>query len=75
MTAPTPRYLRRKEAAQWFSDRGLTHVTVAHLADLADAGRGPPYSRMGRHAYYKEPDLVAWLATALKPATRGRAAA
>lgn len=75
MNAPTPRHLRRTEAAQWFAERGLTHVTVAHLADLADRGRGPPYSRLGRYVYYAEPDLQAWVAEALQPSTRARAPA
>lgn len=67
-----PRYLTRKEAAAWFQAKGLKHVTVAHLSDLADTGRGPPYSRMGKYVYYTETDLQAWLETAMQPSTRAR---
>jgi hypothetical protein len=66
------RYLTRKEASAWFQAKGLRHVTVSHLSDLADAGRGPPYSRMGKYVYYTETDLRAWLATAMQPSTRFR---
>lgn len=67
-----PRYLSRKEAAAWFHRRGLTHVTVPYLGKLADAGRGPDYSRMGRLTYYAEPALEAWLQEQLRPVTRAR---
>lgn len=71
----TERYLTRKEASAWFQERGVRHVTPSHLSDLADAGRGPPYSRMGKYVYYTEHDLQAWLATAMQPSTRFRGAA
>lgn len=72
---PDEPLLNRKEAAEWFATRGLRHVTVTHLRDLADRGKGPEYSRMGRHAYYAPSALSAWLSTALKPVTRTRAPA
>jgi hypothetical protein len=68
----TPRYLRRKDAAAWFQERGLSHVTMKHLADLADHGRGPRYSRMGKYVYYAADDLQAWLNEHLRPAEPGR---
>lgn len=68
-----PRYLRRPEAAQWFQGQGIAHVTVKHLADLADQGRGPAYHRMGKYVYYAEAALQAWLDETLQPAERGRA--
>ena len=54
-----PRYYRRSDAAKWFAERGLLHVTAGHLADLADQGAGPAYHRLGRYAYYAEADLQA----------------
>ncbi len=65
-------HLSRADAAAWFAARGFTHITSAHLSDLADRGKGPPYSRLGKRAYYAESDLQAWLAASLKPATTGR---
>lgn len=64
--------LNRADAAAWFQARGYTHVTTRHLARLADAGRGPPYARLGKHAYYRHADLRAWLDQALRPVERGR---
>lgn len=73
-SSTAPRYLNRADAAAWLRDRGITHVTSGHLADLANSGRGPPYSRMGRYTYYAQTDLEAWLAQALKPTQRARGA-
>jgi hypothetical protein len=66
MTAP---HLTRPAAAEWFAARGFTHLTVRHLSDLADRGRGPRYSRLGKRAYYAESDLQAWLEASLRPST------
>jgi hypothetical protein len=65
-------YLSRAGAADWCAERGLRHVTVRHLAELADSGKGPPYSRMGKYVYYKRADLEAWLAKTLRPVQRAR---
>jgi hypothetical protein len=65
-------YLSRQEAAETCQQRGLRHVTVKHLADLADTGKGPPYSRMGKYAYYARADLDAWVAASLRPASRSQ---
>jgi hypothetical protein len=72
--AEVVRYLNRKEAAAWFFEQGLKHVTARHLSDLADRGAGPPYQRMGKHAYYAEADLAAWRDAQLRQVMRGRKA-
>lgn len=71
----TARHLNRREAAEWFQARGFRHVTVRHLSDLADTGRGPEYARIGKYVYYAETALQTWLDANLKPVTRGRAPA
>ncbi|NKC30169.1 hypothetical protein [Falsiroseomonas selenitidurans] len=66
------RWLDRKAAAAWCEGRGFRHITAVHLRDLANGGKGPPYSRMGKYVYYRETDLAAWLADAVVPVTRCR---
>lgn len=59
--------ITRTQAAEWFQARGYRHVTSQHLTTLAERGKGPPYARLGKYAYYDPADLEAWLIQSLKP--------
>ena len=48
------RWLLRKDAAKYL---GLSLSTLAHMAC---EGRGPRYSRPGKHTRYRKSDLDAW---------------
>ena len=47
-------------------------VTATTLAKLAGAGRGPAYTRFGKHVVYRPGDLDEWIRAEIKPAVRGR---
>lgn len=64
-------YLSRGDAAAFLQQKGVP-VTAGQLAKLASSGRGPSYSRFGKHALYRPEDLLTWLASELKPVTHGR---
>lgn len=67
-------YLTRADAAAWFKARGLGHITVAVLGNLAHQRKGPSYIRVGRITYYRAEDLTAWLDAQPRqpgPAARG----
>ena len=53
------RRLSRKEAAKFLTDLGYW-TARATLAKLACIGGGPPFESFGRHALYREADLLAW---------------
>lgn len=50
-----PKLLTRAEAAK------LLRVSVATLARWASQRRGPPYLRLGRHAWYRPADLASFV--------------
>lgn len=54
-TATTPRFLSRKEAAQYL------RLTPGTLANLHLQGKGPVYYRRGNTTYYLMDDLVEWI--------------
>jgi len=56
MTTVLNRYLNRREAAQYLSDRGFPTAWTT-LQKLASIGGGPRYRIFGRVALYETPDL------------------
>lgn len=67
-----PQFVDRPGAAAWFAARGFTNMTGRQLRKLAEQGKGPPYSRLGKFAFYRREDLTSWLQENLRPATAGR---
>jgi len=57
--AAPPRRHRRRETAQFLSERGYTTASST-LAKYASVGGGPPFVSWGRIPLYEEPDLMAW---------------
>jgi hypothetical protein len=49
-------------------------IPPATLAAWASAGSGPRYFRVGRHARYREVDVIAWLELQARVPGEGRAA-
>lgn len=67
---PTRKYLTRKEAAQYLTEKWF-QCSPATLRDYACDGIGPAYSNRGAggmgEAMYTRDDLDAWAPTFLKP--------
>jgi len=65
-----PRFLYRRDAADYLLTKHGLEVSAEHLARLAVAGGGPRFrllaGRQGR-AVYTEPDLDSWATTYLGP--------
>ncbi len=61
------KYINRKEAARYLTERHFK-VSANTLAKWASEGKGPPFSKMGRHPIYKISDLDAFLQASFKPA-------
>lgn len=60
---PEQQMLTRKQAAYWLTMRGCitSAKTLTNLASNNNAGKGPPFYRMGwRSVGYLEADLDAW---------------
>ncbi len=66
---PAPRYLKRSEAAEYVSSRGLPTAKTT-LAKLVTVGGGPVYQTFGRLAVYTAADLDAWIASRLSDPRR-----
>ena len=62
MTAPspTPKLLRRDDAADYVRQTWGLPCSRGLLAKLAVNGGGPVFHRAGKWPLYKEPDLDAW---------------
>ncbi|MGJ0394544.1 MAG: helix-turn-helix transcriptional regulator [Methylocystis sp.] len=58
------RYLHRKEAAQYLTERGLK-VSAGTLAKYATVGGGPDYQHFGNRPVYTPASLDAWIASRL----------
>ncbi|AUN94819.1 helix-turn-helix transcriptional regulator [Pseudazoarcus pumilus] len=54
------RYLSRKEAAAYLTERGL-HYSHTTLQKLVTVGGGPAYRKFGNRAVYHPEDLDAWI--------------
>jgi len=52
-----PPFISRQEVARYFP--GI--ISPGTLARLASEGKGPPYFRMGKRAFYDTKELVKWL--------------
>ena len=66
----TPRFLYRREAADYLHTRHGLEVSAEYLARLAVIGGGPCFRLLaGRpaRAVYTEPDLDSWATTYLGP--------
>ena len=65
-----PRFLYRRDAADYLLTRHGLEISAEHLARLAVAGGGPRFrllaGRPGK-AVYTEPDLDSWATTYLGP--------
>lgn len=61
------RLLSREEASRFLNVPSKTLCSWAYM------GRGPSYYRVGRHARYRESDLLAWLADQRCERSNGRA--
>ena len=56
-TVANERLLTRREVGEFLK------IPPATLAAWAYKGLGPPYLRVGRHALYRESELLEWLET------------
>ena len=57
----TKRWLGRKEAANYITEKlgfPISHMT---LDTKASQGGGPPYCKIGRRVFYEKSDLDAWI--------------
>ena len=64
------RFLTRREAASYLSERGLP-VTKNTLQKFATIGGGPTYSIFGNRAVYTPDELEAWAEARLTASFRG----
>jgi hypothetical protein len=58
------RYLSRREAAEYVTERGLQY-SANTLQKLASLGGGPVYRRWGNRAVYTPDDLDTWIESKL----------
>lgn len=70
MTAPSPRYFRRAEAAHYVRETWGMPCSAKWLAKLAVVGGGPIYRKAGRFPLYTADDLDNWSASRLGAARR-----
>jgi len=52
-----PPFISRQEVSRFFP--GI--ISPGTLARLASEGKGPPYFRMGKRAFYDTRELISWL--------------
>lgn len=64
--------LRRQQAADYLSERGLRTSKIT-MARQAMTGEGAKYTLIGRTAYYTQEWLDEWLESQLKPHTHAYA--
>jgi hypothetical protein len=60
LTAPSPRYFRRAEAAHYVRETWGMPCSSKWLAKLAVVGGGPIFRKAGRFPIYRPADLDAW---------------
>lgn len=60
----TTRFLDRREAAQYLTDKGLRFSRTT-LQKLVTTGGGPRYRLFGNRAVYDPADLDSWIASKL----------
>ena len=66
----TPRFLYRRDAADYLLTKHGLEISAEHLARLAVAGGGPRFRLLAgrpRKAVYTGPDLDSWATTYLGP--------
>lgn len=63
MTAPTTKYLRRVDAANYVLNTWGIPCSARWLAKLAVTGGGPVFRKAGRFPMYDPADLDAWAET------------
>jgi hypothetical protein len=70
LTAPSPRYFRRAEAAHYVRETWGMPCSSKWLAKLAVVGGGPIYRKAGRFPLYTADDLDYWAESRLGAARR-----
>jgi hypothetical protein len=67
MNNPTPRLLRRREAAKYLRDTWGVPCAEKTLAKLAVVGGGPSFRLYGRIPLYEPDQLDSWVGSKLSP--------
>jgi hypothetical protein len=57
-----PEYMRRAEAASFI------RMSPAYLRKVAQMGKGPKFSKLGKSPVYRRSDLIDWVAARIEKA-------
>src|SRR5262245_6587681 len=60
MTATSPKFFNREEAAAYLAEKWGVRMAPATLAKYATLGGGPPFRRDGRFPVYSDAGLDSW---------------